>query len=373
MATPSPAELGRELNDLALAGEGWTAIVGAFADAVGRPARVIGVHGGVLASSDGSDTGLEPGEVAAVFAEDAPVRVTCADGWDARAIGVRAGPRRVGLLLLGEPVSDEQLALLDAAGAAVAIEAVRRDAVAVAMAESAGRVIEELRYGTLRAPEEVVRVAERFGLALDAPHAAAVFAYGGENQRTWATALSWIEMPMRQEGEEGWTILTGNVGGELTRIRQRLQGMVGEGTVLAAAGPVVTGVTDTARSFREAEAVLALLRRRRDTTELSHAALGLTGLLLAVPPERLRAYIDDHLGPILGREDLLATLEAWLATNGSRAAVAAMLDVHRNSVGYRMGKVRQLLDLDPFDPDAALHLRAALAAREVLLSRGSGC
>src|SRR5690606_613075 len=108
--------------------------------------------------------------------------------------------------------------------------------------------------------------------------------------------------------------------------------------VLAASGSVVDDIHDTARSFFEAEATLAVLRRRSGQRELRFSALGVVGLLLSVPAERLRAFVEQQLGPILNREDLLDTLTAWFDTSGSRAAVAHRLDIHRNSVGYRMGK-----------------------------------
>jgi hypothetical protein len=355
-----------ELADLALSGRGWSTILDRLTQASGRAARLIGVHGGILASAPvETGAGVEAAVVAGLADSDEPETIVCADGWKGAAVALRAGPRRVGLLALEEPIGDEELAMLLAARVPVCIEAVRRDAEAATRAESASRLIDEVRFGLLRDPEEVVRAAERFGLALDRPHAAAVFAYDGSNQRTWATALSWIEAPVRQEQGLGWTVLVGDA--ELGRIRTRLQGMVGDDArVLAATGSVVDDVHDTARSFFEAEAALALLRRRPRAVELRYPSLGLTGLLLSVPRDRLRAFVVDQLGPILDRDDLLETLAAWLETSGSRAAVAHKLDIHRNSVGYRMGKIRQLLGCDPVDARAALQVQAALVAREVL-------
>lgn len=361
-----PADFEAALNELALSGDGWAAVLAAVAERTGRACRLVGVHGGVMAATDGGAASMLPAEVARVFA-DGDSTVTCSDGWAARAMPVWAGQRRVGLLMLAEPVDVQQAALLSAARTAVAIEAVRRDAVASARAETAGRLIDELRYGVLRGSDEVVRTAARFGLRLDRPHAAAVFSYRGPNQRTWSTAMSWLEMPARQLRDRGWTVLTGDICRELHRIRVRLQGMVGDVPVLAAAGPVVTGPAGTGRSFRDAEVVLGLLARRPDEVQLAYADLGVAQLLMAVPPERLEAFVEQQLGPILGRDDLLATLEAWLATNGSRAAVAPMLHLHRNSVGYRVGQLRQLLGGDPLDPPRAQRLHAALVARELLL------
>ncbi|WP_405143010.1 helix-turn-helix domain-containing protein [Sphaerisporangium sp. NBC_01403] len=362
----SVEEFASALNDLALGGDGWRSILRRIADETGRAARLVGVHGGVFHATDGGDATMSPAEVRRAFAEPDPVRVVCPDGWEARALAVWAGQRRVGLLLLAEPLPDHLVPYLRAASTAVAIEAVRRDASSVAKSETASRLIDELRFGALRGTEEVTRTAARFGVHLDQPHAAAVFAYDGSNRHTWSTALSWLEMPVRQNGAEGWTVLTGDIPREVSRIRDRLQGMVGEGTVLAATGPVVSGPAQTPRSFRDAETVLGLLRRRPGETELLHSSLGLAQLLLAVPPDRLQAFVDQQLGPILDRPELVLTLDAWLSTRGSRAAVADLLHLHRNSVGYRIGQIRQLLGADPLDPTMAHHLQTALIARELL-------
>jgi PucR C-terminal helix-turn-helix domain/GGDEF-like domain len=381
------SEVKEQLETLALAGRGWPAILSRLSDASGRRIRLVGVHGGLLAASDSSarlasstsvpasgvrapeglDGGLDGNMLAVAFAADGHTSVACADGFRACASAVYAGPRRIGLLLMEEPVTTELAELLDDARLAVAIEAVRRDEGAKARAESAGRLINELRFGPLRDPDGVMRAAERFGLELRHPHAAAVFAYDGSNQRTWSTAISWIEMPVQRGRGLGWTVLTGDIESEVRRIRRRLQGILGdEAPVLAATGPLVSGIEETQRSFREAEIVLAVLRRRAGEVELTHRSLGLAGLLLSVSRPGLEEFIEHHLGPILHDDDLLATLATWYATNGSRAAVAEHLGVHRNSVGYRMGRIRQLLSRDPLDPATGFELQAALRCREVL-------
>jgi sugar diacid utilization regulator len=134
---------------------------------------------------------------------------------------------------------------------------------------------------------------------------------------------------------------------------------------------VVTGATRTRQSFELADPVLELLCRRDDRTELTFDELGLTGLLLTVPGAQLEAFVDRCLGPLLDRPDLLATLEAWYATGGSRAQVADVVSIHRNSVGHRMERIRALLGSDPDAAGVSGDLRAALAAREVLLARGA--
>jgi DNA-binding PucR family transcriptional regulator len=136
--------------------------------------------------------------------------------------------------------------------------------------------------------------------------------------------------------------------------------------VLAASGPLVDDVGATPRSFREAEIVLALLRQRPGEVVLPYDELGLQGLLLSIPKKRLRAYVDASLGAIADRPELLSTLEAWYSANGSRVAVAESLGVHRNSVGYRIARIRELIGRDLMGTKTARQLQAALDARDVL-------
>jgi hypothetical protein len=378
-----PLELREDLERLALAGEGWPVLLRRLAAATGRPTRLVGVHGGVLATSWGGDGpalsrpasghpapagtegGLDGAGLATASNADAPVSVVTTDGTGVRALAIRAGTRRVGVLAVDEPLGPDGDNLLGAAVVPIAIEAVRRDAQATARADDAAAIIDELRFGSVRPTFELARAAARFGVDVDQPHAAAVFTYDGPHVRTWETALTWIEMPMRRDGRRGWTLLGGDVAGERARIRVRLAGMVGDGCVRAVTGSPVVGLAELVRSFREAEVVLALAAAS-DASDVGVESLGVTGLLLSLPPARLREYVDRELGSLADRPELLATLAAWLDTGGSRAGVAERLGIHRNSVGYRMDRVRELLGDAVVSPTSCTALHVALAAVDVL-------
>jgi hypothetical protein len=378
--TPS-IERHEDLERLALAGDGWTPLLRRLAVATGRPTRLVGVHGGVLATSrdgDGpalsrpasgrpaaatTDGGLEGVALATATNADAPISVITTDGTWVRALAIRAGSRRVGVLAVDEPLGPEGDELLAAAAVPLAIEAVRRDAQARARAEDAGAIVDELRYGSIRPALELARAVARFGVDVDQPHAGAVFSYDGAHRRTWETALTWIEMPVKRDGRRGWTVLGGDIAAERVRIRTRLAGMVGDGAVRAVTGSAVVGVTELVRSFREAEIVLAL---RHESLDVGVESLGVAGLLLSLPPARLQDYVDRELGGLAHRPDLLATLAAWLDTGGSRVAVAERLGIHRNSVGYRMDRVRSMLGDGVFTPVSCTALHVAVAALDVL-------
>ncbi|BCY07179.1 PucR family transcriptional regulator [Actinoplanes sp. L3-i22] len=93
------------------------------------------------------------------------------------------------------------------------------------------------------------------------------------------------------------------------------------------------------------------------------AALALRG-----EPGALAALSSRRLAPLAGlrpaqREQLLVTLASWLRHWGSRAAVAAELFVHPQTVSYRLHRLRDLLGPDLDDPTARFELQLVLTQR----------
>jgi hypothetical protein len=375
-------ELRHALDELALGGASWPALVARLAQETGRVARLVAADGALLVESQPPAPSSSPphdrfdaprqhvvaaADLERVFAARGPVDVDCLDGLAVRALAVVAGERRVGAIALARPAVglDEHLR---AATTAMAIEAIRRDAGAAAVAESAGWLVDELRFGSPRPLDDIERAARRYAVHLDAPHAAVALGYDGPDLHIWATSLTWIEAPVRIDGRYAWSVVAGDVHHETEWIQRRLQPFV-RGRVLVAAGPVVAGARQTRQSFELADGALAVLRLRGGRATLTFDDLGLTGLLLTVPEAQLAGFVEHRLGPLLERPDLLATLEAWYATGGSRAQVAERLGIHRNSVGHRLERIRALLGADPDAAEVSGDLRAALAAREVLQAR----
>jgi sugar diacid utilization regulator len=76
--------------------------------------------------------------------------------------------------------------------------------------------------------------------------------------------------------------------------------------------------------------------------------------------DRVLAPLDD--APDATRVKLTETLEAWLDHQGRVEAVAQALDIHPQTVRYRLGQLRERIDgLE--DPDRRFELAVALRAR----------
>jgi PucR C-terminal helix-turn-helix domain len=90
-------------------------------------------------------------------------------------------------------------------------------------------------------------------------------------------------------------------------------------------------------------------------------------LLLRADPRLAAELAADRLAPLAGLPDgarrrLTETLEAWLAEQGRLGAVAARLELHPQTVRYRIARLRDLFGSALDDPDERFWLEVALRA-----------
>ena len=144
----------------------------------------------------------------------------------------------------------------------------------------------------------------------------------------------------------------------------------------------VRGASNAAAALSQARALARLSREGAldgDVIDAGDAAtVGLFGLLYPLwlghdldrptGRERMRSFARVLLGPLeehdrKRRSDLVATLDAWMRHGGALADAAAELNVHRNTLAYRLGRIEQLAGLELSDTRTLLLLRVALAVR----------
>jgi purine catabolism regulator len=140
----------------------------------------------------------------------------------------------------------------------------------------------------------------------------------------------------------------------------------------AGLGEAALGPAQARRSYAEARDAarlgLAVLGPRQVARMVD---LGIYRLLLLLRESgELDAFCQRTLGPLLADsragEVLLETLEVFFACNGNLSEAARQLDLHRNSLIYRLSRARDLLGQDLEDPELRLALQLALKARRVL-------
>jgi sugar diacid utilization regulator len=69
------------------------------------------------------------------------------------------------------------------------------------------------------------------------------------------------------------------------------------------------------------------------------------------------------LAPLDERDDLIETLEQWYAADFDRRAAATALNVHPNTLDYRLRRVSELTGLDTGTARGLQMLGAAMTAR----------
>lgn len=98
--------------------------------------------------------------------------------------------------------------------------------------------------------------------------------------------------------------------------------------------------------------------------------LSITSLLLASEDVPLADMAGEAIGPLARFDrqhgaELVHTLETYLTLNGSVAQVAEQLNLHRNTVRYRLGQIAELTGYDPAVTADRVQLYLALAVRKV--------
>jgi PucR family transcriptional regulator, purine catabolism regulatory protein len=152
-------------------------------------------------------------------------------------------------------------------------------------------------------------------------------------------------------------------------LREELGGLLrsgGESAISVGAGTIRDGIAGIRRSHAEARQALQLGRRMQGPGHVTlFGDLGVYRLIFAAEglPELSDLYTQS-LGDLLAYDrqnnaDLVSTLDAFFAANGSPKEAAERLGVHRNTVLYRLDRIRDITgyDLD----DAGLRLRLQLA------------
>jgi DNA-binding PucR family transcriptional regulator len=115
---------------------------------------------------------------------------------------------------------------------------------------------------------------------------------------------------------------------------------------LSAAVPSADGLRGALEEARHGRRVAAARPGR--VSAAGHDELATHVLLLPfVPDDVRRAFTSRLLEPLYAydrrhRSDLVATLEAFLAEDGSWTRCAARLHLHVNTLRYRIGRIEQL-------------------------------
>lgn len=175
---------------------------------------------------------------------------------------------------------------------------------------------------------------------------------------------------------------------KLSRVREVIEEVRGQLASRTPSGLVGAGISRPALSltglreaYREAKDALGIANQLGVREEATfYGDLKLFQLLLALKErnlDHLRRFYLDTLGPLVQHDDrkqadLIRTLNGFFEANGNLAKAAADLDVHRNTLVYRLERISELTEMNLDDADNRLILHLALKVQRVLATVAGG-
>jgi purine catabolism regulator len=158
-------------------------------------------------------------------------------------------------------------------------------------------------------------------------------------------------------------------------VRDQLTTRSPSGLVGAGISRPVDGLSSLREAYREAKDAVSIANELGDKEDTTfYGDLKLFQLLLALKErnlDHLRRFYQDTLGLLVEHDerkqgDLIRTLNGFFEANGNLAKAAQDLDVHRNTLVYRLERISELTEMNLDDADNRLILHLALKIQRVL-------
>ena len=148
----------------------------------------------------------------------------------------------------------------------------------------------------------------------------------------------------------------------------------GEPTVVVGIGTVAVHLRDLAKSYKEAQIAIEV-GKVFDTEKyvINYENLGIGRLIYQLPTTLCEMFLQEVFkkNPIdaLDKETLF-TIHKFFENNLNVSETARKLFVHRNTLVYRLEKIKKLTGLDLREFDDAITFKVALMVKKYLTSRG---
>lgn len=141
-------------------------------------------------------------------------------------------------------------------------------------------------------------------------------------------------------------------------------------SIKAGIGTSYEYIEDFKRSYQEAKNALAISKiATKENKVYFYENLGIYSLIAQISNGKfLDDYIESRIGRLIKADqmqegELCETLEAYLEHNCNVNATAEALFIHRNTMRYRMDKIKRTLDDDLSDMSVFLELKLAFAIK----------
>lgn len=412
-------EIFMQFTDLAIEGRGLPAILRKLSDLTGKAVALENEEIELQHFFSGSDHPLDSEDVVGLLkstraellnlcqgspassseppAKEIPLPRT---GYARLVVPVATKDRTWGFLsLIGEKdsLSETDKLAVTRAAAACTIEIVRDRAVLDAQDRLQADFVEDLLTGNFTNPESANSRGRRLGYVLNPPYV--VLAIDTQPKQT-RTATPKREGPnqdlldqlqreiTRTNGDYLSTIKDGTLfvlapvdqsadATQLKKIGQSialtLRSQKEDLAVAVGIGRIYPGLQNVKTAYQEARQALGMgVRVFGPDSLVFFGDLGIYRLLFSLHgTSDLEVFYQETLGALLEYDrkngaELLKTLQAYFAACGSLTDAAERLHLHRNTLLYRLHRVREIAGIDLDDPEVRLALQLALRIGETL-------
>ena len=169
------------------------------------------------------------------------------------------------------------------------------------------------------------------------------------------------------EGDDGQCLVT---------IAHQIEGLLTdmERKAVVGIGTVVSNIRDLARSYKEAQLAIEVGKVfETERTVISYDNLGIGRLIYQLPTTLCQMFLQEVFkkNPIDALDaETLFTINKFFENNLNVSETARKLFVHRNTLVYRLEKIKKLTGLDLREFDDAITFKVALMVKKYLVSRG---
>lgn len=335
-----------------LTGGGLNALLKKLAQMVSSEAVITQFGAEIYTSAQGGRTAESPSE----------------DSWT--AVALSTGKRDSSTLWLKQPFADD--GIVDYARGLISIELnnlLQRRATA---RQIAGQVLSDVVRGSLEANDAATRL-ENLQINPAAKNFVLLASAGAEKFSTLSTVAlpseleSSVAAIVKGENSNELVVLVPSNAGDPAVLGRALSHQLRE---IGVASPVGIG-----GSYSQANGLRWSYFEAREAANRGldvnvPERLSLTSLLLASEDVPMGDMAQEALGPLATFDsthgaELIDTLECYLRLNGSVAAVAQALSLHRNTVRYRLTQIAELSGYDPAVTSDRVQLWLALAVRRL--------
>lgn len=378
------AELSRRLSQAAVDPRGIAALLDIAADVSGRPIMLEDHDGNVVASSSEQQLPGAQRFVERARSVEGSLSSVVEDGTEYLIVTLSGGARPSYLSLQaadGTLTESDRLVLVQTAGMCSTLLG-QQPGMVVTDRGARERQVADLLYGRLATSAAALARGHALGIGTNGPVVVALIQGDGSTTDV-VDARNLVSHALGPEIAANLAVMDGTVGVlysglDLIEARDSLRRALKRDRApemtIALSHPLES-VVDAPMGVRETRFALDLKRReaikRRVIACSSVDDMGIYSLLFPLwGSQALEAFSEALLGELEAydhrrKSELIHTLDAYLMAGGALLEAAEHLQIHRNTLSYRLQRIGELTGRDLGDPRERLMLEVALVARRM--------